>query len=114
MNDATVPQGARHGPLLCPSTQHDSEGARVFGVIAGEPGAAEVHYLDQAMPVTDEIIAMAAPVTPAEVFRIAGKCLASTACAHWDDGRAKCPLDQSAFGNGHHTLPAMSVPSMGG
>ena len=35
---------------------------------------------------------LTAPLDPAEVFRIAGPCAMSTACAHFDDSRSKCRL----------------------
>jgi hypothetical protein len=69
--------------LTCPSSQADVAGAVVFGIIGGSPEAPEVGYLAQAVGVSDEILALAGPVLPSEVFRIAGPC-AAQACRHFD------------------------------
>jgi len=76
---------------LCPSAQPDWEGARVIGVVGGTPERPETAYLDQAQPVTEEILELAGPVAPAEVFRFAAPC-ANSACGHYDDTEHKCRL----------------------
>jgi len=50
---------------------------------ATEPRAA---YLGQAMPLTSEILANAAPVEPTEIYRIAAAC-AGDCCQHFGEGR---------------------------
>lgn len=77
---------------LCPSAQHDTPGARVFAVVGGTPSEPELSYLDEALPMSPELVALAAPVTPAEVFRIAGHCAQSRACMHWADDDSRCRL----------------------
>lgn len=77
--------------ILCPSAQPDWEGAQVFAVVGGTPDKPETAYLDQALPVTDELLAMAGPVAPAEVFRFAGPC-ANSACAHFNEDDQSCRL----------------------
>ncbi len=76
---------------LCPSAQPDWEGARVIGVVGGTPERPETAYLDQAQPVTQEILDLAGPVAPAEVFRFAAPC-AGSACGHFDGAEHKCRL----------------------
>jgi hypothetical protein len=76
----------------CPSAQHHLPGAKVFAVIGGTVAQPEVSYLDEAIEVTPEVIAMAAPVDPAEVFRISAPCAQSTECWHFDDAKHQCRL----------------------
>jgi hypothetical protein len=44
-----------------------------------------------AVPVTDELLAMAAPVSPGEVFRFAAGCVKG-GCRHWEDDTQRCRL----------------------
>ena len=71
--------------LLCPSAQPDQEGAFVFGVVGGTATTPEVSYLRRPLPVNQELLALAAPVEPTEVFRFAAPC-AESACQHFDGG----------------------------
>jgi hypothetical protein len=68
--------------LFCPSAQPAWEGSVVLGVVGGTAAAPRVAYLAEPLPVTDELLALAAPVTPTEVFRIAAPC-AGSACCHF-------------------------------
>ena len=45
-----------------------------------------VAYLTSALPASDDVLALAAPVTPPEVFRFGGTCT-ETACQNYQDGR---------------------------
>jgi hypothetical protein len=76
----------------CPSAQHHLPGAQVFAVMGGTVAQPEVSYLEEAIEVTPEVITMAAPVDPAEVFRISAPCAQSTECWHFDDTRHQCRL----------------------
>lgn len=76
---------------LCPSAQPGWDGARLFAVVGGSPERPETAYLDQARPVTPELLALAGPVAPAEVFRFAAPC-AGGACGHYDGTGHKCRL----------------------
>jgi hypothetical protein len=76
---------------LCPSAQPEWEGARLFAVVGGTADRPETAYLDQALPVTDELLKLAGPVAPTEVFRFAAPC-ANKGCAHFDTGRGNCRL----------------------
>jgi hypothetical protein len=68
---------------LCPSARPESEGSIVFGIISGTVAEPRVAYLKQPQPVTDELIAKASPITPAEIFRTASPC-ATKGCQHFD------------------------------
>ena len=64
---------------LCPSAQPGMENCRVLGVMQ----SGELAYLNQHLSVTDEVLAMAAPLKPAEVFRFAATCQEQS-CSHFD------------------------------
>jgi hypothetical protein len=76
---------------LCPSAQPDMDGAVVFGVVGGTADEPFVAYLDRPQPVTPEVLALADPVEPTEVFRFAAPC-AESGCQHFDG--ARCGLGQ--------------------
>jgi hypothetical protein len=97
--------------LLCPSAPHDMEGARVFAVVGGTVQSPEVSYLDEPVPVTQEIIDMAGPVSPDEVFRIAGSC-GKGACAHYAMDSDQCTLAQRTVAMAPaavHLLPRCAI-----
>jgi hypothetical protein len=77
--------------ILCPSAQPEWEGAQLFAVVGGSVEQPETAYLDRAQPVTEELLALAGPVAPAEVFRFAAPC-AKGACAHFDEKGKSCRL----------------------
>jgi hypothetical protein len=70
-------------PLFCPSAQPEMAACRVLGVIGGTAESPEVVYLNEVLPVTDELLARAAPASPTEVFRLAAHC-DEKACRHFD------------------------------
>jgi hypothetical protein len=57
--------------------------SRIFGVMGGSVEEPRVMYLDQTTPATGDVLALAGPVKPIEVFRIAATCVES-ACRHFD------------------------------
>jgi len=59
------------------------EGSVVFGVLDTTTEVPRVGYLVEALPVTDEVLAIAGPVAPAEIFRFGAPC-AGRACRHFD------------------------------
>jgi hypothetical protein len=69
--------------MLCPSARPESVDAVVFGVVGGTVTEPNVTYLKHSLPVTDELIAKASPVTPAEILRTAAPC-AANGCMHFD------------------------------
>ena len=58
-------------------------GSVVLGVVTGTAEVPRVGYLTQPQPVTDELLALADPVKPTEVFRFAAPC-AGRGCKHFD------------------------------
>jgi hypothetical protein len=71
------------GELLCPSAQPDQPGATVFAVIGGSATEPRAAYLEALQPVTADLLALASPVEPTEVFRIGAPC-AGSGCQHFD------------------------------
>ena len=78
-------------PKLCPSAQPDQDGAVAFGIIGGTPEEPMVGYLDEPLPVTPELLQLAKPVRPTQVFRFGAPC-AEGGCQHFDG--ASCKLGQ--------------------
>jgi hypothetical protein len=68
---------------LCPSARPELPESVVFGVIGGTVEKPHVTYLKQPQPITDDLIALSAPVTPTEVLRTAAPC-AANGCQHFD------------------------------
>lgn len=73
---------------LCPSTQPEMEGSVVFGVVGGTLEEPRIAHLVEPQPVTDELLALSAPVAPTEVFRFAAPC-AGSACQHFDGSNCR-------------------------
>jgi hypothetical protein len=57
--------------------------ARVLGVVGGTTEAPEVAYLNESLPVSDDVLTLAGDVPPTEVFRFAARC-DERKCAHFD------------------------------
>ncbi|MEH2319607.1 nitrogen fixation protein [Nostoc sp.] len=70
-------------PTLCPSARPESVDSVVFGVVGGTVTQPRIAYLKKPQPITDELIAKASPITPAEIFRTAAVC-ATKGCQHFD------------------------------
>jgi hypothetical protein len=68
---------------LCPSAQPTMAGCVVFGVLDTRTEVPRVGYLVEALPVTAEVLAIADPVEPAEIYRFGAPC-AGRACRHFD------------------------------
>lgn len=79
------------GPPLCPSSHPAWPGTVAFGVVGGTVENPELIALEKLEPVTEELLAMAAPASPMEVFRFAGPC-AGTGCRHFEAETFKCRL----------------------
>jgi hypothetical protein len=77
------------GTPLCPSAQPGMAGGVVFGIAGGSAETPRVAYLAEPVPITPAVLALAGPVSPAEVFRFAAPC-AGQACRHFDG--ASCGL----------------------
>jgi hypothetical protein len=69
-------------PLRCPSAQPGMDELQVLGVFT--PGdEPRVAYLDEPMPATADVLKLAEPVAPLEVFRLAARC-EEKRCIHFD------------------------------
>ena len=69
---------------LCPSAQPDMENCRVLGVVQPDDnGGSMMVYLNQILPASREVLAMAAPMQPTAIFRLAATCEESK-CSHFD------------------------------
>lgn len=73
---------------LCPSAQPETPGSMLFGIVGGTAAEPRLMHLAKPQPVSDEILALAGPVKPTEVFRFAAPC-AGSACAHFESGRCR-------------------------
>lgn len=71
------------GPVQCPSARPEMPGSAVLGVVLGTVEQPRVAYLEQPQPATAELLALAGPVAPTEVFRFSAPC-AGKACQHFD------------------------------
>jgi hypothetical protein len=74
---------------LCPSAQPGMDNCKVLGVVQQDGPRPLLFYLKQQLPATDDVLAMAAPLKPTEVFRLSATC-AEHACPHFDG--ADCRL----------------------
>ena len=74
---------------MCPSAQPDMADAVVLGVRGGTLAAPYVSYLENPVPVSSDLLALAGAAAPAEVFRFAARC-EEGACRHFDG--ADCRL----------------------
>lgn len=70
------------GESLCPSAQPGWHGAVAFGIIGGTPAEPIAKYFPETRPITAELLELAQPVTPPEVFRFAASCL-NAGCVHF-------------------------------
>lgn len=76
-------------PLLCPSAQPEMSQSMVLGVIVGTAEEPRLSYLEEPQPVSEDLLMLAGPVHPTEIFRFAARCEES-ACCHFDG--AQCNL----------------------
>ena len=74
---------------LCPSAQPGMDNCNVLGVVHHDGPRPLLVYLKHPVPATDDVLAMAAPLKPTEVFRLSATC-AEGACPHFDG--ADCRL----------------------
>jgi len=74
---------------LCPSAQPGMDQCRVLGVVRRDGPAPMLEYVNRHVPASAEVLAMAAPLNPTEVFRLAAIC-EEHKCPHFDG--ADCRL----------------------
>lgn len=60
---------------LCPSAPPEWPGANVIGVVGGNVRSPTILPLERAIPVSAEILSLASPVSPTEVFRFSATCI---------------------------------------
>lgn len=68
--------------LHCPSAQPDMAGARAFGLIDHTGEVPTTAFLAATVPVSPELLEMADPLPPAQVFRFSAPCQQGK-CSHW-------------------------------
>jgi hypothetical protein len=69
--------------VLCPSAQPGMQDLQVLGVVSGSGEDARLAYVNAHVPATDELLALTAPLPPAQVLRLAAKC-EEKRCTHFD------------------------------
>ena len=74
---------------LCPSAQPGMDNCKVLGVVQQDGPRPLLLYLKEPLPASPDVLAMAAPLKPTEVFRLSATC-AEHACPHFDG--ADCRL----------------------
>jgi hypothetical protein len=74
--------------LKCPSAQPGMTEVHVLGVISRDAEPPRLAYLDEPAAATPEILALAAPIAVAEVFRLSARCEQSK-CTHFDGSRCQ-------------------------
>jgi hypothetical protein len=79
----------------------DADDARVFGVVSGTSDAPEIAYLEEPVPLTAELRALAGELHPGEVFRATNRCM-EAGCREYANGR--CSLGERIVA----TLPETS------
>ena len=79
------------GPAVrrCPSAQPDMPDPQVLGVVEFVGDRQRVAYIDESVPVTPDLLALAGDVEPTEVMRISAEC-DEKKCMHFDG--AQCRL----------------------
>lgn len=60
----------------------------VFGVVTGTIEKRRIGYLTEPQPASEEVLGLAGPVKPTEVFRIAAPC-GGSACAHFEGAKQR-------------------------
>ena len=68
---------------LCPSAQPGMEKCQILGVVQRDGPTPRLEYLNEPLPATHEVLALAAPLKPTEVFRLSATC-AEHKCPHFD------------------------------
>lgn len=69
--------------VLCPSAQPHMSGSVAFGVVGEHAGQRRVAWLEEPVPVTEELTALTSPLPPSQVLRFAAPCQEG-ACCHFN------------------------------
>jgi len=98
---------------LCPSAQPGMEHCRVLGVVQRDGPTPMLQYLDQHLPATAEVLDMAAPLKPTEVFRLAATCAETQMPALRRDGLPVGNADRAnSAANRGYSAPVHHTPGM--
>jgi hypothetical protein len=73
---------------LCPSAPGHPGESVLIGVVTGTPDEPRITATNAPLEVTVELLALAEPVSPSEVFRFASTCR-SGVCTHFQNGRCQ-------------------------
>src|SRR5271168_1826715 len=74
------------GLLLCPSADPDMPEVVAFGIVGGSAEEPRLRQFVAPLPVTEDLLALAAPARPTEVFRFAAPC-ACDVCPNFQGNR---------------------------
>jgi hypothetical protein len=74
---------------LCPSAQPGMDNCGVLGVVQQDGPTPRIVYLNELLPATEQILSLAAPLKPTEIYRLSATC-AEHKCPHFDG--ADCML----------------------
>lgn len=69
--------------LMCPSAQPEMSNPLILGVRSGSPEAPRISYLEHPVPASPDLISLAHPLNPTEVYRFVAHC-EENACRHFD------------------------------
>ena len=102
--------------LLCPSAPPEWPEAQLIGVAEGTVSHPQIRYTGP-RPVTAELLMLASPVTPTEVFRFAARCQENR-CRQFDGARCRlaATVVESALANQVHSQAAsasLAIPRCG-
>ena len=75
-------------PVMCPSAQQGMKDLQLIGVVTFEEDEPRVAYLNESVPVTEDLLASVEPADPREVFRMAGHC-EELRCTHFNGTNCK-------------------------
>jgi hypothetical protein len=67
----------------CPSARPDMPGSALLGVFQEQDGRGLLAYLDRPAPVTEELLELARPLSPTQLFRFSAPCVGN-GCQHFD------------------------------
>ena len=79
-----APAGDTPSELLCPSARGHPGASVLIGIVGGTPELPRITPTEVALEVTPELLELAAPVAPTEVFHFASSCQ-GCACPHFSN-----------------------------
>jgi len=82
--------GTDHEQLACPISRSDAPKSAVFGIVDNRGLLPIIRYLENPVPVTAGVLALAEGENPNQVFRFTSACQ-GTACAHFSHGQCSLP-----------------------